>query len=86
MLTVNPGFAGQKIVKSCIPKVDKLERFLHEVNYSELDIQVDGNISYENAKIFKEMGADLFVAGSSSIFDGGDLKGNIKKYREVIKG
>lgn len=38
MLTVNPGFAGQKIVKSCIPKVDKLERFLHEVNYSELDI------------------------------------------------
>ena len=67
-----------------MPKVDKLENYLREAGYSELEIQVDGNISYENARIFKEMGADIFVAGSTSIFDGGDLRTNIRKYREVI--
>ena len=86
MLTVNPGFAGQKIVKSCIPKVDKLENYLHEAGYSELEIQVDGNISYDNAKTFKEMGADIFVAGSSSIFNGKDLRKNIRMYRDAIGG
>lgn len=86
ILTVNPGFAGQKIVRSCISKVEKMEKFLRETGYSDLEIQVDGNISYENAKIFKKMGADLFVAGSSSIFDGGNLKENIRKYREAVCG
>lgn len=84
VLTVNPGFAGQKIVKSCIPKVARLEKFLREVGYSELDIQTDGNISFENAKLFGKMGANIFVAGSSSIFDGNDLRENIRKYRECI--
>lgn len=85
VLTVNPGFAGQRIVKSCIPKVGKLETFLKQVGYTEREIQVDGNISYEHAGIFRKMGADIFVAGSSSIFDGGSLKENLHKYRKMIQ-
>lgn len=84
MLTVNPGFAGQKIVKSCIPKVKKMERFLKEMEYPELTIEVDGNINFENGKLLRGLGADIFVAGSSSIFDGEDLTENIRKYRGYI--
>lgn len=86
VLTVNPGFAGQKIVKSCIPKVERLENFLNEAGYKDLDIQVDGNISFDHAKLFKKMGANIFVAGSSSLFNGDDLVNNIRKYREAISG
>lgn len=85
VLTVNPGFAGQRIVKSCVPKVKKLEKFLEEMNYPELTIEVDGNISFENGKLLRGLGADIFVAGSSSIFNGEDLAANIRKYREYIR-
>ena len=86
ILTVNPGFAGQKIVRSCIPKVERMENFLTEAGYPDIEIQVDGNISFENAKIFSSMGANLFVAGSSSIFNGEDLRSNVEKYRKAISG
>lgn len=85
VLTVNPGFAGQKIVRSCIPKVEKLENFLREAGYEDLDIQTDGNISFEYAGLFRRMGANLFVAGSSSIFNGDDLRTNIRRYRAAIR-
>lgn len=85
VLTVNPGFSGQAIVRSCIPKVQKMKRFLQEAGYGDLDMEVDGNISFENARRFREMGADIFVAGSSSIFDGNDLKSNLIRYREAIQ-
>lgn len=85
VLTVNPGFAGQKIIRSCISKVERLKEFLKETGYEDLELAVDGNISYENAKLFRSMGADIFVAGSSSIFDGKDLKENIEKYRAEIQ-
>lgn len=84
ILTVNPGFAGQRIIKSCIPKVERMIKFLKELGYGELEIQVDGNISFENAKLFREMGADIFVAGSSSVFNGGNLVDNIKEYQRII--
>lgn len=68
VLTVNPGFAGQQIVRSCISKTGKLKTFLTELGYGVLDIEVDGNISAENAKILRGLGANIFVAGTSSIF------------------
>lgn len=68
VLTVNPGFAGQRIVHSCIKKTEKMREFLMELGYGELDIEVDGNISFENAKILRGLGANIFVAGTSSIF------------------
>lgn len=68
VLTVNPGFAGQRIVHSCIKKTEKLKAFLVEMGFGDLDIEVDGNISVENAKILRAFGANIFVAGTSSIF------------------
>lgn len=68
VLTVNPGFAGQQIVHSCIKKTEKMKTFLSEQGFPHLDIEVDGNISPENAKLLRERGANIFVAGTSSIF------------------
>ncbi len=68
ILTVNPGYAGQKIVQSCLRKTQKLKNFLMEIGFQDLDIEVDGNISFENAKALRAFGANIFVAGTSSIF------------------
>lgn len=86
VLTVNPGFAGQKIVHSCINKTQRLKNFLLQSGYSKLEIEVDGNISFENAKILRGLGADIFVAGTSSIFFGKqvDMEENILSLRSVI--
>lgn len=70
LLMVNPGFAGQKMVANCVNKARKLATFLKEYQKEDLIFEVDGNITCENAMLLKEIGADLFVAGTSSIFKG----------------
>lgn len=86
VLTVNPGFAGQKIVRSCIKKTERLRHFLVASGFPELLIEVDGNISFENAKILRALGADIFVAGTSSVFSGKgeEMEENILHLRSVI--
>lgn len=69
VLMVNPGFAGQKMVHNCIKKVEKIKHYISEQGHPDLIIEVDGNISCENAKLLRMLGADIFVAGTSSIFE-----------------
>lgn len=74
MLMVNPGFSGQKIVQSSFKKMEKLYNFLrNEDLYGKLDIEVDGNISIENAKKLSKLGANIFVCGTASIFKKGKI-------------
>ena len=79
VLMVNPGFAGQKIVKSTINKVERLVSFLKIKGKENLIIEVDGNITPENGKILRKLGANMFVCGTSSIF-----KGDVLKYGDNI--
>lgn len=79
LLMVNPGFAGQKIVPSTLKKSEKLKTFLNSHKSYDLDIEVDGNITCEYAKILKSNGATIFVAGTSSIFCG-----DVNKYSDKI--
>lgn len=79
LLMVNPGFAGQKIVSSTIKKAERLINFLKDHGKDDLEVEVDGNITFENAKILRSIGATIFVAGTSSIF-----KGPLNKYAENI--
>ena len=67
VMTVNPGFAGQKIVPSTVKKVNKLRSWLDENGYQDVMIEVDGNVSFENARLLSEAGANIFVAGTSSV-------------------
>lgn len=81
LLMVNPGFAGQKIVDSTLKKAEKLQLFLKEHEKENLIFEVDGNISPEHAKILRSYGANMFVAGTSSIF-----RGELKNYKENLQG
>lgn len=69
IMTVNPGFAGQKLVPATIKKIAKLRKYLDDNAYNHIEIEVDGNVSYENAKKMRDAGAEIFVAGTSSIFE-----------------
>lgn len=68
LMTVNPGFAGQKLVPATLKKISKLRKYLDERGYENIDIEVDGNVSFENAVKMRAEGANIFVGGSSSIF------------------
>ncbi len=58
LMTVFPGFAGQKFIDSVVPKIKELRSIFKK------DIEVDGGINFETAKIASEAGANLLVAGS----------------------
>ncbi len=88
LLMVNPGFAGQKIVKSTLQKAKKLQKFLRENNKENIEIEVDGNITRENGAFLRECNAGIFVAGTSGVFSG-PVSGygeNIDRFREAICG
>ncbi len=68
LMTVNPGFAGQKIVPAAIEKVKKVRRMLADLGRTDILLEVDGNCSFENVPKLYRAGADVFVVGSSSVF------------------
>jgi ribulose-phosphate 3-epimerase len=85
VMTVNPGFAGQKLVPQMLDKIARLRAMLDAAGRKEVLIEVDGNVSFENAKLMSAAGADIFVAGTSSIYaKGGDMFANAEKLRDVI--
>lgn len=67
VMTVHPGFAGQKIIPNAEEKVFEAKALLHELNIN-IPIQVDGNMSLENGKKLCAKGADIFVLGTSALF------------------
>ncbi|MBR3965945.1 MAG: ribulose-phosphate 3-epimerase [Clostridia bacterium] len=68
IMTVNPGFAGQKLVPQTLDKITRVRKLLDENGKKASEIEVDGNVSFENAEKMKKAGADIFVAGTSSVF------------------
>lgn len=86
VMTVNPGFAGQKLVEATLKKIQNLRTFLDEKGYAHIEIEVDGNVSFENAVRMRRVGADIFVAGSSSVFaKDKTIEENIAILRNVLK-
>lgn len=85
VMTVNPGFAGQKLVPATLRKITDLREWLAAHGCPDAEIEVDGNVSYENARLMREAGADVFVAGTSSVFrKDTDLESGIRALREAI--
>lgn len=66
VMTVEPGYGGQKLIPETIEKVKKLKKHIEKENL-EIDIEVDGGIDIETAEFAKEAGANILVAGSSII-------------------
>jgi ribulose-phosphate 3-epimerase len=84
VMTVNPGYAGQKLVPSTLGKVRELADLV-TARGLEIEIEVDGNVSWENIPQMVEAGARVLVAGSSSLFDGkASLGENLRRMRELV--
>ncbi len=86
LMTVNPGYAGQGLIPQTIGKIADLKAYLAQRGRSDIEIEIDGNVSFENAVKMKDAGADIFVAGSSSVFHK-DLttEQGIVRLREAIR-
>ena len=66
--------------------IDFASRSVDDAGYPNIEIEVDGNVSFENAKRMSAAGADIFVAGSSSVFSKvASLTENMEKLRKIIE-
>ncbi|MCI8549895.1 MAG: ribulose-phosphate 3-epimerase [Lachnospiraceae bacterium] len=81
VMTVNPGFGGQKLIPYCLQKVRDLRKKM-ESRGLDIDIQVDGGIKASNAKEVIEAGANVLVGGSA-VFSG-DVAANTKAFMDVF--
>lgn len=81
IMSVNPGFGGQKFIPYSIDKIKELSKMRAERNQKFL-IQVDGGVDVNNIKALSDAGVDEFVAGSS-VFKG-DILNNIKALNEAL--
>lgn len=85
IMTVSPGFAGQKLFLGAEKKVSETRKLLNEWGASHIPIEVDGNISPENGMKLSRCGADIFVLGTSSLFiKGKDMKQSASDFRAVL--
>lgn len=84
VMTVNPGFGGQKFIPATVAKVQRLREWLDATGHADVLIEVDGGINVKTAGVMSEAGANVFVAGSA-IFGAPDRRVTMKQMREAIK-
>lgn len=82
IMSVNPGFGGQKFIPFTLQKLNDLREMRLRKN-ATAEIEVDGGVTLSNAKDIMEAGAEVLVSGSS-VF-GGDIEANVKAFRELMK-
>ncbi|WP_134700318.1 ribulose-phosphate 3-epimerase [Ammoniphilus sp. YIM 78166] len=80
LMTVNPGFGGQKFIPSVLPKIRQLRQLLNDRGLHQVDIEVDGGVTAETARWVIEAGANVLVAGSA-IYNQTDRKAAIEAIR-----
>lgn len=84
VMSVNPGFGGQKFIESSLEKIRKLKRIREENRYNFV-IEVDGGVNLENGRKLVKAGADILVAGSS-VFAADDVVKRVEKFKEMLNG
>lgn len=84
IMTVNPGYAGQKLVPATLRKISDCKNYLNQHNI-DIPIEVDGNVSFENIPKMVSAGADILVGGTSSVFhQSGTRAENIQQIHQAI--
>ena len=81
IMSVNPGFGGQKFMPEVLEKIKKLNEIKNQKKFN-FDIEIDGGINFDNSKLAIEAGANILVSGTT-IFKNND--GNIKKNIDLLK-
>ena len=82
LMSVNPGFGGQKFLPSTLKKLAKVRRVIDDAGLP-IRLEVDGGISVENIREVADAGADMFVAGSA-IFNSNDYSATIRAMRKEL--
>ena len=86
VMTVNPGFSGQKLVDGSFDKIKRVREYLDARGLSQVEIEVAGNCSFDNVPKMYEAGADIFVTGTSSTFHkDGSIISNTEKLLSLLK-
>ena len=81
IMSVEPGFGGQKFMPEVLDKTKKLKEVINKNNFN-VDIEIDGGINFENCTLAKKAGANILVSGST-IFK--ENKGDLKKNIEILR-
>lgn len=84
LMSVNPGFGGQKFIPEVLEKVKTLRKMIDERGL-DIEIEVDGGVNSENIKSLVDAGADVLVAGSA-IFNNEDIDLAVMNLRNAVKG
>jgi ribulose-phosphate 3-epimerase len=83
VMSVNPGFGGQKFMPEVLDKIKELKK-IKDKNEYHFDIEVDGGINFSNSKIVLQAGADILVSGTTVFKENdGDIKTNIEKLKSM---
>lgn len=82
LMSVNPGFGGQKYIETTTDKIRRLRQMIDE-RHLNVDIEVDGGVTLDNVEMLIEAGANIFVAGSA-VYKG-SIEDNVKGFLEVFK-
>jgi ribulose-phosphate 3-epimerase len=82
IMSVNPGFGGQKFIKAILPKITKVRQLFEKAGRKDILISVDGGINSETTQLVTAAGANVLVAGSS-IYGSNDINQAIKNLREA---
>ena len=83
VMSVNPGFGGQKFIPETLEKIKQLDALRKEKGYSYV-IEIDGGISLDNAQMVKDAGCDIFVAGSA-VFGAEDIPKRVQDFLTILK-
>ena len=81
IMSVNPGFGGQKFIPASIDKIKEVKGLLQKKNL-DLDIEVDGGIKLDNVRVVLEAGANVIVAGSAVFKD--NVGDNVRKFKVIM--
>jgi len=81
LMSVNPGFGGQKFIENTLDKVRRLKKMIVEKG-SDAKIEIDGGVNFETGKALLDAGADILVAGSF-VFGAKDQKGTIAGLKKL---
>ncbi len=82
VMSVNPGFGGQKFIPIALDKIEELDAIRAENNMGFL-IEVDGGVDLDNSKAIVDAGCDILVAGSA-VFGADDIRKRIKDFKRII--
>jgi ribulose-phosphate 3-epimerase len=86
IMSVNPGYAGQKMIPRSIEKIKAMRKFLDENGRPDAEIEVDGNVSIENAIKMRTAGANILVLGTAMQSKKESFSAeDIKRFKETVK-